>query len=76
MARSDKVLLFLSDSPDVSRKGGGDIRERDVPPESFLARREIRLHRVRDDTGIWQRSTRRHRAIKYPNAIPHPGTVL
>lgn len=24
----------------------------DVPPESFLARGEIRLHRIRDDTGI------------------------
>ena len=56
--------------------------ETDVPPESFLARGEVRLHRVRDDSGIrrfvsiqkFKGSS--HEEMIYPMEITEKGLVV
>src|SRR2546426_9492714 len=56
--------------------------EDEVPPESFLARGEVRLHRIRDDSGIrrfvsiekFKGSS--HEEMVYPMDITDKGVVV
>jgi len=49
---TQSFMRFLTEEKATALLAVETSGENDVPPESFLARGEIRLHRVRDDTGI------------------------
>ena len=49
---TQSFMRFLTEEKVTALLAVETAGEAEVPPESFLARGEIRLHRVRDDTGI------------------------
>jgi circadian clock protein KaiC len=49
---TQSFMRFLTEEKATALLAVETAGESDVPPESFLARGEIRLHRVRDDSGI------------------------
>ncbi|HEV8595609.1 MAG TPA: ATPase domain-containing protein [Thermoplasmata archaeon] len=49
---TQSFMRFLTEEKVTSLLAVETAGEDEVPPESFLARGEIRLHRVRDDSGI------------------------
>ncbi len=49
---TQSFMRFLTEEKVTALLAVDTAGERDVPPESFLARGEVRLHRVRDESGI------------------------
>jgi KaiC/GvpD/RAD55 family RecA-like ATPase len=49
---TQSFMRFLTEEKMTALLAVETVGEHDVPPEAFLARGEVRLHRVRDDTGI------------------------
>ena len=49
---TQSFMRFLTEEKVTAMLAVETALESDVPPESFLARGEIRLHRIRDDSGI------------------------
>ena len=79
---TQSFMRFLTEEKVTALLAVETAQETDVPPESFLARGEIRLHRIRDDSGIrrfvsiekFKGSS--HEEMIYPMDITDKGVVI
>ncbi len=79
---TQSFMRFLTEEKVTAMLAVETALESDVPPESFLARGEIRLHRIRDDSGIrrfvsiekFKGSS--HEEMVYPMDITDNGVVV
>jgi len=79
---TQSFMRFLTEEKVTALLAVETVGESDVPPESFLARGEIRLHRIRDDSGIrrfvsiekYKGSA--HEEMVYPMEITEKGIVV
>jgi len=79
---TQSFMRFLTEEKVTALLAVETALESDVPPESFLARGEIRLHRIRDDSGIrrfvsiekFKGSS--HEEMVYPMDITGKGVVI
>ncbi len=79
---TQSFMRFLTEEKITALLAVETAAEGDVPPESFLARGEIRLHRIRDDSGIrrfvsiekFKGSS--HEEMVYPMDITDQGIVV
>jgi len=79
---TQSFMRFLAESKVTSLLTVELPEEGEAPPESFLARGEIRLHRLRDESGIkrfisiekYKGSS--HDEFVYPFEIHSPGIVV
>lgn len=67
---TQSFMRFLTEEKVTALLAVETAGEGDVPPESFLARGDIRLHRIRDDSGI-----RRFVSIEKFKGSPHEEMV-
>jgi KaiC/GvpD/RAD55 family RecA-like ATPase len=79
---TQSFMRFLTEEKATALLAVETVGENDVPPESFLARGEIRLHRVRDDTGIRRFVSiekfkgSAHEEMVYPMTITDKGLAI
>lgn len=79
---TQSFMRFLTEEKATALLAVETVGENDVPAESFLARGEIRLHRVRDDTGIRRFVSiekfkgSAHEEMVYPMQITDRGIVI
>ncbi|HEY5538222.1 MAG TPA: ATPase domain-containing protein [Thermoplasmata archaeon] len=79
---TQSFMRFLTEEKVTALLAVETAGETDVPPESFLARGEIRLHRVRDDSGIRRFVSiekfkgSAHEEMVYPMEITDRGLVV
>ena len=79
---TQSFMRFLTEEKATALLAVEIAGEHDVPPESFLARGEIRLHRIRDETGIRRFVSiekfkgSAHEEMVYPMEIEETGIVV
>ncbi|MEK6850980.1 MAG: ATPase domain-containing protein, partial [Candidatus Thermoplasmatota archaeon] len=79
---TQSFMRFLTEEKVTALLAVETAGEMDVPPEAFLARGEIRLHRIRDDSGIrrfvsiekYKGSA--HEEMVYPMEITEKGILV
>jgi KaiC/GvpD/RAD55 family RecA-like ATPase len=79
---TQSFMRFLTEEKATALLAVETTGEHDVPPESFLARGEVRLHRIRDDTSIRRFVSiekfkgSAHEEMVYPMTITDKGITI